>query len=257
MTSWHVRSAYGYLAIARQHRFVGAVISGIGVFAIAIVNTFAVGFAIAAGGVGQASTSVAYSNFIASALVVLGMHLLIFEDLIEELRHAASEIAKSRDDMRAAANTDPLTGCYNRRFLYEIADHELEHHRRYNLPLSLLYIDIDHFKAINDARGHLTGDEVLKTLGVILRELTRQADYVFRWGGDEFIVLLSATEAEATNKAGRIRQAFLESAIVTRLPDGIDLSIGCVQVPPETRDFDPLIDQADKEMYRRKRALAG
>jgi diguanylate cyclase (GGDEF)-like protein len=158
--------------------------------------------------------------------------------------------------MKTAANTDALTGCYNRRFLYEISDHELEQHRRYNLPLSLLYIDIDHFKAINDTRGHHTGDEVLKTLGAILQEMTRQADYVFRWGGDEFIVLLGATEPEAKNKANQIRQAFLESMIVSKLPDGVDLSIGCVPVPAETRDFDPLIDQADKEMYRRKRALA-
>jgi diguanylate cyclase (GGDEF)-like protein len=158
--------------------------------------------------------------------------------------------------MRAVAVTDPLTKCYNRRFLYEITEHELEQHRRYELPLSILYIDIDHFKAINDQRGHQTGDEVLKTVGAILRELTRQADYVFRWGGDEFLVLLSATEPEALNKAKQIRQAFLESVIVSSLPDGVDVSIGCVPVPPETRDFDPLIDQADREMYRRKRALA-
>jgi len=256
MTAWHVMSAVGYLRVFRQYRFVGAAVSGAGVFGVAVVNLVAISVAIAAGGIGQASTSVAYFNFLASALLVLGMHLLIFEDVIEELRAAASEIAKSRDDMKTAANTDALTGCYNRRFLYEIADHELEQHRRYNLPLSLLYIDIDHFKAINDTRGHHTGDEVLKTLGAILQELTRQADYVFRWGGDEFIVLLSAAEPEAKNKANQIRQAFLESAIVSKLPDGVDLSVGCVPVPPETRDFDPLIDQADKEMYRRKRALA-
>ena len=184
------------------------------------------------------------------------MHLLIFEDLIEELRAAAADLAASRDDMKAMAVTDPLTRCYNRRLLYEIAEHELEQHRRYNLPLSLLYLDIDHFKAINDTRGHHTGDEVLKTLGAILRELTRQADFVFRWGGDEFLVLLSASEPEARNKAKRIRQAFLESMIVGNLPDGVDVSIGVVPVPPDTKDFDPLIDQADREMYRRKRALA-
>ena len=256
MTAWHLISGVRYLRIARQYRFVGAALAGVGVIGIAVVNTSAATVAIINRGIGQASTNVAYFNFLASSLMVLGMHLLIFEDLIEELRAAAVEIAKSRDDMKAAANTDALTGCYNRRFLYEIAEHELEQHRRYKLPLSLLYIDIDHFKAINDTRGHTTGDEVLKTLGTILMELTRQADYVFRWGGDEFIVLLSTSEPEAKNKANQIRQAFLESAIVTKLPDGVDLSIGCVHVPPDTKDFDPLIDQADKEMYRRKRALA-
>ena len=256
MTAWHIMSGYRYLKIAQQYRFVGAALAGAGAISVAIVNISAATVAIMSGGIGEASTNVAYFNFLASSLLVLGMHLLIFEDLIEELRNAAAEIAQSRDEMKTMAVTDPLTKCYNRRFLYEITEHELEQHRRYKLPLSLLYIDIDHFKAINDTRGHTTGDEVLKTLGAILGELTRTADYVFRWGGDEFLVLLSAAEPEAKNKASQIRQAFLESAIVQRLPDGVDLSIGCVPVPPETSDFDPLIDQADREMYRRKRALA-
>ena len=95
----------------------------------------------------------------------------------------------------------------------------------------------------------------MKTLGEILRQLTRQADFVFRWGGDEFLVLLSANEADAKEKARRIRQAFVESAIVSKLPDGVDVSVGVVPVPPETTDLDPLIDQADREMYRRKHTL--
>ena len=256
MTIWHLMSGYFYLGIARRHRFVGAAMAGLGVLGVAVVNISAAGVAVASGGIGEASTRVAYFNFLSSSLLVLGMHLLIFEDLIEELRRAAAEIAQSRDEMKAMAVTDPLTRCYNRRLLYEIAEHELEQHRRYKLPLSILYIDIDHFKAINDTRGHHTGDEVLKTMGAILRELTRQADYVFRWGGDEFVVLLSAAEPEARIKALQIRQAFLESAIVSNLPDGVDVSIGVVPVPADTKDFDPLIDQADREMYRRKRVLA-
>ena len=255
-TSWHLVTAYGYLKIVRRYRFVGAALAGIGVFSIAVLNISATAVAIANGGIGPGSTNVTYLNLLASSLVILGMHLLIFEDLIEELRAAATQIAKSRDELKTMAVTDPLTRCYNRRLLYEITEHELEQHRRYNLPLSILYIDIDHFKAINDARGHTVGDEVLKTMGAILREMTRQADFVFRWGGDEFVVLLSASEPEARNKATKIRRAFLESAIVSNLPEGVDLSIGCVAVPPDTRDFDPLIDQADREMYRRKRALA-
>jgi len=256
MTIWQLISAYGYLQIVRQHRFVGAAMAGIGVFALALVNVGWAAVAIAYRGIGPAPTDVASLNFMATGVLILGMHMLIFEDLIEELRGAATELAKSRDEMKAMAVTDPLTRCYNRRLLYEIADHELEQHRRYQLPLSILYIDIDHFKAINDTRGHHTGDEVLQTMGAILRELTRQADYVFRWGGDEFVVLLSAAEADAKIKARQIRQAFLESAIVSNLPDGVDVSIGCVPVPTDAEDFDPLIDQADREMYRRKRALA-
>ena len=209
------------------------------------------------GGIGQASTSVAYLNFLASSLLILGMHLLIFEDLIEELRAAAAEIAKSRDEMKAMAVTDPLTRCYNRRLLYEIAEHELEQHRRYNLPLSILYIDIDHFKAINDTRGHHTGDEVLQDH----RRDPARADAP---GGLRVPLgrrrirgaALGLRSRKRRTRPSRSAHAFLESAIVGNLPDGVDVSIGCVPVPPETKDFDPLIDQADREMYRRKRALA-
>lgn len=256
MCLFQIRGAIALFNIARRERMVGAALTGAGILGMVTVNTIALSVATAAGGIGAASTRVAYINFFSAALLVLGMHLLIFEDVIEELRTAAAALATSRDDMKAMAVTDPLTRCYNRRFLSDIAEHELEQHRRYKLPLSLLYIDIDHFKAINDTLGHQTGDEVLQTIGGILCEQTRQADYVFRWGGDEFLVLLSTTEGEARTKAEGIRQRFLQSDIVKRLPDGVDLSIGCVGVPPETKDFDPLIDQADREMYRRKRALA-
>ena len=256
MTLWMARGAFTSLTLFRRARLIGPLMTGSGVAGMTIVNSVTLAVMMASGGVGAASTKVAYFGLVSSALLVLGMHLLIFEDVIHELRLAAAQLAESHDEMKAMAVTDPLTRCYNRRLLYEITEHELERHRRYKLPLSLLYLDIDHFKEINDTRGHHTGDEVLKTVGAILRELTRQSDYVFRWGGDEFLVLLSAGEAEARIKAKQIRQAFLESAIVGNLPDGVDVSIGTVPVPPETKDFDPLIEQADREMYRRKSALA-
>ena len=84
---------------------------------------------------------------------------------------------------------------------------------------------------------------------------SRQADFVLRWGGDEFLVLLSADEHQARTKADEFRQAFLHSEIVATLPHGVDLSIGCVAVPPETEELAPLIARADNEMYRRKSAF--
>jgi diguanylate cyclase (GGDEF)-like protein len=251
---FQAKGAVAYFHAARQYRFVGALLAGLGVSGVILVNAATVVMAIATRDLSQV-TSVAFGNFISVAIAALGMHLLIFEDVIEELRTAGAALSESRDEMRTMAVTDPLTRCYNRRFLEEIATHELEQHRRYQLPLSLLYIDIDHFKAINDTRGHYTGDRVLQVLGSILRTHTRQADYVLRWGGDEFLVLLSADGEQAVAKGHEIRQAFLDSPIVKDLPAGVDLSIGCVAVPPETKDFAPLIDQADREMYRRKRAL--
>ena len=160
-----------------------------------MVNSIALSVAIASGGIGAASTNVAYFNFLSAALLVLGMHLLIFEDVIEELRHAAARAGHQprRDEgdgghRSADALLQPPLALRDRRARARTAS-----------PLQAAAVaallDIDHFKAINDTRGHHTGDEVLKTIGAILRELTRQADYVFRWGGDEFLVLLSASEA--------------------------------------------------------------
>jgi diguanylate cyclase (GGDEF)-like protein len=257
MSVSQIRGAIAYAKAAREHRFVGALLCSVGLIGITVVNVTAATVAIMSGGIGQASTNVAYYNGLSAALVILGMHLLIFEDVIEELRTAASELARSRDEMRTMAVTDPLTGCYNRRFLDDIETHELEQHKRYGLALSLLYIDIDHFKAINDTRGHDVGDRVLKTLGEILRSRSRLADFVLRWGGDEFLILLSADEQQARAKADEFRHAFLKSEIVATLPHGVDLSIGVVAVPPETESLSPLIDRADNEMYRRKSAFGG
>ena len=255
MGLWHLRGAFVYLRIAREYRFIGALTVGLALLALVIGNLSAFGVAAAEGAIGQSAIRIAYLNLIWVALLVLGMHLLAFEDVMEELRASAAELARGRDEMRAMAVTDPLTRCYNRRFLDEIAPRQLQHHDRHNLPLALMYIDIDHFKAINDERGHQVGDTVLKTLGSILRARTRKADYVFRWGGDEFLVLLSASETQAKAKAEEIRQAFLDSAIIRDLPKRVGLSIGCTIVPPGTNRFEALIDRADKEMYERKRAL--
>ena len=257
MCVWQARGAWRYLRVAREHRFVGALMAGIGVIAIIAVNTTAAFMTASYGAITQATVNVTYVNFLSVTLVMLGMHLLIFEDVIEELRTSGAALRESRDEMRAVAVTDPLTRCYNRRFLEEIEMHELHQHRRYSLPLSLLYIDIDHFKSINDTRGHETGDRVLRTMASILRGQTRQSDYVLRWGGDEFLVLLSADEANARKKAEQIRQAFLDSIIVRDLPPGVDMSYGCVAVPPEIERLAPLIDQADHEMYRHRRDVAG
>ena len=257
MSVWQARGAARYLRAARQYRFFGALMAGIGVIAIIAVNTTAAVVAVSLGGLSQTSTNVAYINFLSVSLVVVGMHLLIFEDVIEELRSSGDALRKSRDDLHAMALTDPLTRCYNRRFLEEVENHELHQHRRYGLPLSLLYLDIDHFKTINDSRGHETGDRVLRTMASILRGQTRQSDYVLRWGGDEFLVLLSTDEASARKKAQQIRQAFLDSIIVRDLPPGVDVSFGCVAVPPEIERLAPLIDEADREMYRLRREAAG
>jgi diguanylate cyclase (GGDEF)-like protein len=149
--------------------------------------------------------------------------------------------------------SDPLTGCFNRRFFAEVVDRELERHRRHGQPLSLLFIDCDRLKDVNDTLGHSAGDEVLRLVAQIIRTHVRLADYVFRWGGDEFLVMLSCDEAQALEKAKDIQRAAASELRVRQLPKGVGLSFGCIAVPSDTRDLMPVIHKADERMYANKR----
>src|SRR5579884_737104 len=124
------------------------------------------------------------------------------------LRVAEGELRAIRAELGHAAITDPLTGLYNRRLLGEVAMHQLEHHRRFRLPLCLVYIDVDRFKEVNDARGHAVGDRVLQHVALFINRQTRDADYLFRIGGDEFLVLMSCTAEEGLRRARELQTTF-------------------------------------------------
>ncbi|HRI52198.1 MAG TPA: GGDEF domain-containing protein [Pseudomonadota bacterium] len=111
---------------------------------------------------------------------------------------------------RRLALTDPLTGASNRRFFVEFAQREIERLRRYGLPFSLCYLDLDNFKDVNDQYGHSTGDDLLRQLVQALASQVRASDLVARMGGDEFALLLPQTDA-----AGAL-------AAVSKLRDAID-----------------------------------
>ncbi|HDJ28709.1 MAG TPA: GGDEF domain-containing protein [Proteobacteria bacterium] len=113
--------------------------------------------------------------------------------------------------LRLNANTDPLTGVHNRRFFHEVLSRESERSNRHNQPLSLIIMDIDHFKVINDTFGHLAGDQVLREIGRITRESIRTIDMVCRYGGEEFAIILPQTELEAASLiAERLRTSIAE-----------------------------------------------
>jgi diguanylate cyclase (GGDEF)-like protein len=113
--------------------------------------------------------------------------------------------------LRLNANTDPLTGVHNRRFFHEVLNRESERSNRHNQPLSLIILDIDHFKVINDTFGHLAGDQVLRKVGRITRESIRTIDMVCRYGGEEFAIILPQTELEAASLiAERLRTSIAE-----------------------------------------------
>ena len=108
------------------------------------------------------------------------------------------------------ATTDSLTGCYNRRFFDDVIDRELERHRRHKIPLSLLFIDVDRFKGVNDALGHEAGDRVLESIAGFLMQHVRRSDYLFRWGGDEFLILIWGTQHQAMQMRGTLRRVYCQ-----------------------------------------------
>jgi diguanylate cyclase (GGDEF)-like protein len=244
----------GHLLLIRQVPLLGAAVTGIGFLALAVVNVW-VAIELPSPEVEGLTTALLVS-IVLYLVTAGGMQLMTFEDMTYELRRTNKRLENAQSKLRRAVITDPLTGCRNRRFFDEVIGRELQRHRRYGIPLSLLFVDIDRFKAINDTYGHDVGDEVLRQVASFLLSNIREADYVFRWGGDEFLVLISCTEAEARKRATALETAFMGSSDVLEMPAEIRLSIGCAEVRNDSDDVMSLLKVADGRMYENKRQAA-
>jgi diguanylate cyclase (GGDEF)-like protein len=182
------------------------------------------------------------------------------EELLEYLAGQAVvsiENASLHETVERQAVTDDLTGLANMRALTSILDRELERSRRFDTPLSLVMLDIDDFKRVNDSYGHQQGDEVLAQVAGVLRELSRDLDAPARYGGEELAVVLPQTDAEgAALLAERMREA-VEALQVLRVGGSESLrvtaSFGVASVPDTAADRDSLIAAADAALYRAKR----
>jgi diguanylate cyclase (GGDEF)-like protein/PAS domain S-box-containing protein len=154
------------------------------------------------------------------------------------------------------ATKDPLTGLANRRHFFEQAERELGLSVRHGYPMSILMIDADHFKRINDAHGHPVGDEVLRRLASTLRQQLRTTDLPARYGGEELVVLLPSTSAAgAMILAERIRVAVRECELaVGDLRVTWTVSIGIADVRRGERTVDAIIERADAALYAAKAA---
>jgi diguanylate cyclase (GGDEF)-like protein len=151
---------------------------------------------------------------------------------------------------------DGLTGLYNYRHFWELLAYEIARSRRYQAPLSLLFLDVDNFKFINDTLGHPRGDVVLKTLAAYLQRTLRQTDVVIcRYGGEEFVVLMPETNLEqAMSLAERLCHQISQIHIPSANGNfNITVSIGVASLGPEM-DGEALVDSADAAMYRAKQA---
>jgi two-component system cell cycle response regulator len=153
------------------------------------------------------------------------------------------------------ASTDALTGCLNRRALLEKLEQELDRARRYEFPVTILMIDLDRFKAVNDSLGHLVGDAVLRQLGELLRREVRSVDLVARYGGEEFVVLLPNTAVDGgLSFAERLRDRVARHDFTSGLaPLALTVSIGVATFPATPgQTVDELLAAADQALYRAK-----
>jgi diguanylate cyclase (GGDEF)-like protein len=165
-------------------------------------------------------------------------------------------LARMGERQRSLSRRESLTGCFNRRAFYELFPREVERARRLSQGVAILFVDIDHFKAINDRHGHETGDRVLQQLSARLRGIIRETDLLFRWGGEEFVVLLPHTvPGEAPVLAERIRAAVAERAFAASEahPDvAVTVSVGVAGTSAWPVDPDALLASADTACYQAK-----
>jgi diguanylate cyclase (GGDEF)-like protein len=152
------------------------------------------------------------------------------------------------------ATTDGLTGLYVQKYYKDRLRDEIFRALEHKLPLTVLMIDVDHFKSYNDRYGHLVGDKVLKLVAQVLRESVRTVDLVSRYGGEEFSVLLLKTPGDgALNVAERIRQKVEEQEVVASGEQThVTVSIGVAEITPALRDPEAFIDHADQALYQAK-----
>jgi len=167
---------------------------------------------------------------------------------------AIQRLNRQTQQMTELAHTDSLTGLANRRWLLELLEREFLRARRYQRPLTLVYLDLDGFKEVNDGFGHLFGDGLLRSAARSMQAVLRAADLLARIGGDEFAVLLSETDLAGADKVvGKLRRALLSTTrpYGTALPP-LTFSAGICQLREDDRTIDDLILRADEAQYLAK-----
>lgn len=166
------------------------------------------------------------------------------------------ELESSRQQIRLLAITDDLTESYNRRHFMEVAEIEFLRARRYAVPMSVILIDADHFKRVNDTHGHQCGDMLLREIALACQGTLRGTDVIARFGGEELIVLLPQTDLTgALTMAERIRQRVARLAIQWREQRvEVTVSLGVAALRSDTPTLDALIHEADVALYDAKRS---
>lgn len=174
----------------------------------------------------------------------------------QSLQRQLQETSDLQVQLKELALRDSLTGLFNRYRLTEVLHREIERCKRSRRPLSLVLIDIDHFKNINDRWGHQTGDEVLRQVADRLMGNVRAGDWCFRYGGEEFLLILPDADIYAAwQKTDKLRQTFATHPVICAGDRAVELTISAgLSAFPACEDMDTLIGRADQALYQAKRA---
>lgn len=165
-----------------------------------------------------------------------------------------TEVAAYQKELIRLSHRDALTGCHNRRFLIEFLEEELYRCQRYHRNMSIVMMDIDYFKKVNDRWGHPFGDEVLKWVSSTVQAIMRKSNRFARYGGEEFCCVLPETNIDgATVFAEKIRKSLEASALFsTQSPISVTASFGVSSLNEEIKDIETLLKKADEALYRAK-----
>ena len=204
-------------------------------------------------------------NIVPALLITLQKILTFDEQLVVETYYAATtqrlegllqQVADAQHQLQETSRLDHLTQVLNRKSLMEALEVKVHRSRRFEHPFSLLFLDIDHFKPLNDNYGHGFGDNVLRAVAEQIQKMVRPADVVGRFGGEEFVIGL----VEAADEASRLIAERIQLKIaLTQVADGqqsasVTVSIGLATLTPQFDRLDTLIKQADQAMYKAKAA---
>jgi two-component system cell cycle response regulator len=192
-----------------------------------------------------------------------GSELLELINQVSPITMQAARTFQNLDVANSLSLVDELTGLYNQRFMDVSLSQEVARSQRYGSPVSLLFLDLDKFKAVNDRLGHIVGSQMIKAAARTLREIIRDSDQLLRYGGDEFCVILPNTALEGAHiLAERIRVAFESRSFDLRDVSGVDdafdlkvtTSIGVASFPESAKSVQELIQEADTAMYASKKS---
>jgi len=182
--------------------------------------------------------------------------LLRIKKLHDALEQKIAELEKAKEKLRKLSVTDGLTNLFNHRAFKKQLQLEISRSRRFGLPISLLMMDIDHFKMYNDRFGHPSGDNVLKHFSQILSENIREVDCLARYGGEEFALILPGTDKKSAKVVAEKLRRLIEWASfpnADKLPSGrVTVSIGVASFPHDAEDEEELVKRSDEALYKAK-----